>query len=313
MPRWAGSALGSVFMSTNTTPERSPFVTHIFWPLSSQSPSSVSLGGRLDALHVRAHLGLGEREGRPHLAGGHPRQEVLLLLVGAELHQQVGADEVGVDDPGDRDPAPRQLLHDHRVGGEVEPHPAVLLGDGHAEEPELLHLLDHGVREGVLVVVLLGHGEDLVVDELADHLGDGLLLVGLLGVGAGRDAMGRRLRGSLRAQQDSAGHRTRRASAAGATRATTQPACGLRRVAASTSGSGAAGPAGPHTQAGFAPCCPPRMEDHEPRASPRRHRPGGRPVAAARRAGSGSPAQPRRARRARRPRPARRSSACAAR
>ena len=27
-------------MSTNTRPERSPLVTHIFWPFSSQSPSS---------------------------------------------------------------------------------------------------------------------------------------------------------------------------------------------------------------------------------------------------------------------------------
>ena len=36
MPLWGGSAFGSVFISTNTTPERSPFVTHIFWPFSCQ-------------------------------------------------------------------------------------------------------------------------------------------------------------------------------------------------------------------------------------------------------------------------------------
>ena len=40
IPRWGGSAFGSVFMSTKTTPERRPLVTHIFWPFSSQSPSS---------------------------------------------------------------------------------------------------------------------------------------------------------------------------------------------------------------------------------------------------------------------------------
>ena len=51
-----------------------------------------------------------------------------------------------VDDPGHRDPAARQLLDDHRVGREIEAHPAVLLGDGHAEQPELLHLLDHRRR-----------------------------------------------------------------------------------------------------------------------------------------------------------------------
>jgi hypothetical protein len=40
MPLYGGSAFGSVFISTNTTPEPSPLVTHIFWPLSSQAPSS---------------------------------------------------------------------------------------------------------------------------------------------------------------------------------------------------------------------------------------------------------------------------------
>ena len=153
------------------------------------------LGGRLDALDVRADLGLRQREGGAELAGGHPREELLLLLVGAELHQQVGADEVGVDDARDRDPAARELLDDHRVGREVEPHPAVLLGDRDAEQPELLHLLDHGVGELVLVVVLLGDREDLVVDELAHHLGDGLLLVGLLGEARGyRHCSGQLLR-----------------------------------------------------------------------------------------------------------------------
>ena len=43
MPRWGGSAFGSVFISTNTSPERRPFVTHIFWPFSSQVPSSAFL------------------------------------------------------------------------------------------------------------------------------------------------------------------------------------------------------------------------------------------------------------------------------
>ena len=87
---------------------------------------------------------------------------------------------MGVDDAGDRDPAARELLDDHRVGGQVEPHPAVLLGDRHPEEPELLHLLDDRLGELVLVVVVLRVREDLLVDELAHHLGDRLLLVGLV-------------------------------------------------------------------------------------------------------------------------------------
>ena len=92
---------------------------------------------------------------------------------------------MGVDDARDRDPAARELLDDHRVGRQVQAHPAVLLGDRHAEKPELLHLLDDRLREGVLVVVVLGVGQDLLVDELADHLGDRPLLVGLLGVRGG--------------------------------------------------------------------------------------------------------------------------------
>ena len=92
---------------------------------------------------------------------------------------------MGVDDAGDRDPAARELFDDHRVGRQVEPHPAVLLGDRDPEQAQLLHLLDDRLREGVLVVVMLGVGEDLLVDELAHHLGDVALDVGLLGVRGG--------------------------------------------------------------------------------------------------------------------------------
>ena len=68
---------------------------------------------------------------------------------------------------------------------EIQPHSAVLLGNRHAEEAELLHLLHDLVRERVLVVVLLGDGDYLLVDELPHHLRDGALLVGLLGIGGG--------------------------------------------------------------------------------------------------------------------------------
>ena len=78
------------------------------------------------------------------------------------------------------DPAARELLDDHRVGRQVEPHPAVLLGDRDPEQPELLHLLDDRLRELVVGVVVLGVREDLLVHELPDHLEDGLLLFSLL-------------------------------------------------------------------------------------------------------------------------------------
>jgi hypothetical protein len=68
--------------------------------------------------------------------------------------------------------------------------------DGHPEQPQLLHLLDDRLRELVLVVVLLGDRDDLLVHELAHHLGDRALLVGLLGVRRGDGQIGL-LRGSL--------------------------------------------------------------------------------------------------------------------
>ena len=40
IPVYGGSAFGSVFTRTKTRPARSPLVTHIFWPLISQPPST---------------------------------------------------------------------------------------------------------------------------------------------------------------------------------------------------------------------------------------------------------------------------------
>ena len=85
---------------------------------------------------------------------------------------------MGIDDSRDRDPSARQLLDDHRVGRQVESHPAVLLGDRDAEQAELLHLLDDRRGELVLVVVVPGLGQDLLVGETTDHLHDRPLLVG---------------------------------------------------------------------------------------------------------------------------------------
>src|SRR3712207_7163159 len=51
--RCGGSALGSVFIRTKTTPEPRPLVTHIFCPLSSQSPSSPCLADALDRKSTR--------------------------------------------------------------------------------------------------------------------------------------------------------------------------------------------------------------------------------------------------------------------
>ncbi len=131
----------------------------------------------LDRGDVGAAAGLGHREGAPDLAGGHLRQVLLLLLLGAVLDQHVGHDEVGVDDAGDAHPAARDLLDRQRVGQQRLAEPVVLLGDHQPEDAELLEPLDD--LGGVLVLVLeLGRDrEDLLLDEGADRLEDLLLVL----------------------------------------------------------------------------------------------------------------------------------------
>ena len=129
--------------------------------------------------------------------------------------------------PRDRDPAARELLDDHRVGRQVQPHPAVLLGDGHAEQAELAHLRDDRLRELVGGVVVLRLRDDLLVDELADHLEDRLLLVGLLEE-RGRDGHARSYPASYLAGELHPRRRRERAAAAPA-RWSSWPATARRR------------------------------------------------------------------------------------
>ena len=140
----------------------------------------VALAHRLgaDRRDVGPQPGLGHRERPAHLAGRHPRQVALLLLLGAVLEDQVGHDEVRVDDAAHRHPAPRDLLDDQGVGEQRLPEPAVLLGDHQAEDPHLLHALDDVGRVLVLVLELGRHRDDLLVDELAHELDQLVLLLG---------------------------------------------------------------------------------------------------------------------------------------
>ena len=89
---------------------------------------------------------------------------------------------------GDRDGRvdSRQLLDRDRVGERVGAAAAVLLGDGHAHQPELGELLDELVGEAVLAVELLGDGRDLLLGELPDRAADELVLFGEVEVHAAR-------------------------------------------------------------------------------------------------------------------------------
>ena len=156
-----------VLAASATTPARSPLVTHIFVPsMMYSSPSGVAL--QRSACGVAAGVGLGQRERRPLLAGGHPRQQPLALLVGAVPRDERGGDRVGVEHAGERHPAGRQLLDEPGVGDGVEVEAAVLLGDAAAEQPEGLHLLDQRLRVLVGVLELRGDGQHVLLDERAD-------------------------------------------------------------------------------------------------------------------------------------------------
>ena len=135
-------------------------------------------GLRPDARDVGAQSGLGHGERAAHLAGGHARQEALLLLLRAVLDDHVGDDEVRVDDAGDAHPAAGDLLDHERVGQQRLTEAAVLLGDRQTEDPELLEPVDDLLRVDVAVLELLGVRDDLLVHEALDRRQDLLLDVG---------------------------------------------------------------------------------------------------------------------------------------
>ena len=74
----------SVRAASATIAARSPFVTHIFVPLTTySSPSRVARHD--DVARVAPGVGLREREAAAQLAGREARQPSLLLLLGAVL------------------------------------------------------------------------------------------------------------------------------------------------------------------------------------------------------------------------------------
>ena len=119
----------------------------------------------LDRRDVGSAVRLAHRERTADLAGRHPGQEVLLLLVGAVLADHVRDDEVGVDHAADAHPAAGDLLDDQGVRQQRLAETAVLLRDHEAEQPHLLHPFDDRVRELVLVLEIGGVRQDLLVHE----------------------------------------------------------------------------------------------------------------------------------------------------
>ena len=125
----------SVCAHTTATPASVPLVIHILPPLSTQSSPSRLARVRIDA-GVAAGVGLGQPEAAEHLAGGHPRQPLLPVLLGApavdRVHRQRALH-------GHEAAQPRvdglQLAAGDAVGRRGHPRAAVAL-EVHAEQPQ---------------------------------------------------------------------------------------------------------------------------------------------------------------------------------
>ena len=153
-------------------------VMNCFAPLMTQSPSSSFAVVLVLPASEPASGSVSPNEpsfSRP----AEQRQPLLLLRVAAERVDRPGG-ERRVRRHGDRHARvhPRELLDHERVGERVGPAAAVLLGVGHAHQPELAELGDDLVGEALLLVELLGDRPDLVLREVAREALDRLLLVG---------------------------------------------------------------------------------------------------------------------------------------
>ena len=118
------------------------------------------------------------RASPPRLApGGQVGQELLLLLLGAVVGEHVGEDVVGADGPAEAHQPLAELFENVGEGGVVQPHPAVFLGHGDAEQAQFLHLVDQVMGDPVFPVQLAGHRLHFPAHEVAhqaDDLGPGL-------------------------------------------------------------------------------------------------------------------------------------------
>ena len=133
----------------------------------------VQHGHGLDAAGVGARAGLGQAEGAQPLAGAQLGQILLLLSLGAEVIDGVGAQAgmSGEDDAGGAADL-AHLLNSHDIAEVGSALAAVLLGEINAHHAQLGHLLDGLGGETLFLVHFLSQRLDLVLSEAAIHLLD---------------------------------------------------------------------------------------------------------------------------------------------
>ncbi len=121
-----------------------------------------------------------------HLAAAQPRHVALLLLLGAEQVDRLGA-ERGVRAERDRDRRidARELLDHHRVVLSAASRAAVLLRERDPHQVELGELANDLVRECLVPVEVLGDRRDFGPSELAHGVAQELLVCGEFEVHAG--------------------------------------------------------------------------------------------------------------------------------
>ncbi|MCY1440619.1 hypothetical protein D9M71_569030 [compost metagenome] len=111
---------------------------------------------------------LGHADGTDHLAGGHARQVLLFLFLGAVIEDVVRGDVVHLDAE-----APvayrRLLLEEHRQVGEVAAAAAVFLGHVQRQQAQLAGLVPELAVDVVLLVPALQVRLDFLGEE-APHV-----------------------------------------------------------------------------------------------------------------------------------------------
>ena len=139
---------------------------------------TVANGRGPHAGQIRTRSRLGHRHGgqqRPSRQPGEPAG----ALLGVRVVQEVRQDhlELGAH-CRQRDERPRRLLLQHDVVPVVgHAAAAVLLGNRHAQQPELTHLLEDVARQAAALLPLGILRHDLLLYELSRQLPEGLVVV----------------------------------------------------------------------------------------------------------------------------------------